>query len=132
MRPDRLRMARTRAMLPQRPVPDSRDNPAPAKLIEWTKASGPTRRRSHQPWTSARLASIVLLKISAVRANRKRTRSVRSRFVATTDGSIGPGPPTNVARAGTNGLPLGDGDGATTMATGDAVGSGGLVASRTA
>jgi hypothetical protein len=49
------------------------------------------------------LASIVLLKISEVSMKKNTTRSVRSRFVATTAGSMAPasGPPMKVARAGT-------------------------------
>src|SRR4029079_1216094 len=127
----RPRTARTRRMVPRARVRDSGANPVPARLMPLTKASGPTSSRTHQPWTSSRLASIVLLKISAVRPNRKTTSRVSRRFVPTTAGSIGPGPPTKLARAGTNGFPLGDGEGVATTAIGGDDGGGAKVSLRT-
>ena len=90
-------------MLPRRPVPDRRPSDVPEMLSAASPASGPRSSRAHQPWTSSRLASIVLLKTSAVRPKRNRTSSVSSTLVATTAGSIAPpsGPPMYDTIAGT-------------------------------
>src|SRR5215510_14506298 len=131
MIPSRLSTSRTRAMLPIRPVPDSRLNDAPVMLRAARAASGRPKTRVHQPWTSARLASIVLLKTSAVGPNRNRTRSVRRTFVATTAGSMVPasGPPMYDTIWGTYLFGAdGPGGGTTAPWPGDDVGPGGLVA----
>ena len=87
MNPSRHRTAKTRATLPNRPDPANRVNEVPGTVSEPRKPSGPCMSRTHQPWISSRFPSIVLLKISAVRANRKTSRSVRNRLVPTTAAS---------------------------------------------
>ena len=91
-------------MLPIRPEPASRVSEVPGTVSRGRMPSGPRIRRSHQPWTSSRCSSIVLLKISAVSANRNRRRIVSRMFVATTSASTPPpgsGPPTSATIAGT-------------------------------
>ena len=103
MMPSRLSTSRIRAKLPIRPDPERCPSDVPETFIAARSARGPRNRRTHQPWISRRLASIVLLKISAVRPNRNRTSSVNRRLVVTTAGSIPPGsgPPMSFTMAGT-------------------------------
>ena len=103
MMPSRLRISSTRAALPMRPEPDRWPSDVPETLSAARSASGPRNSRTHQPWISSRLVSIVLLKISAVSPKRNRTSRVSRTLVATTAGSTLPrsGPPMELTMAGT-------------------------------